>query len=86
MLILFSRSIDYVFPSGLTFLVHHHEVTNSLVFALKGVDNVSKEESMPLRYASVLLSKGFTCRSTDVGVISEMHLRAVSFLNCFLPL
>ncbi|CAM8891743.1 unnamed protein product [Rhodiola kirilowii] len=63
--------------SGLTFLVHHPELTASLVFALRGVDSVSKEENVPLRYASVLLSKGFVCRPTEVGVIIEMYLRAV---------
>uniref|UniRef100_A0A7N0V598 Virilizer N-terminal domain-containing protein n=1 Tax=Kalanchoe fedtschenkoi TaxID=63787 RepID=A0A7N0V598_KALFE len=63
--------------SGLTFLAHHPELTASLVLALRGVDDVSKEESVPLRYASVLLSKGFVCRPTEVGIIIEMHLRAV---------
>ncbi|XWS66566.1 hypothetical protein CRYUN_Cryun05aG0210500 [Craigia yunnanensis] len=64
--------------SGLVFLLHQPELTATLIHALKGADAMNKEECVPLRYASVLISKGFTCSPQEVGIIVETHLRVVN--------
>ncbi|KAK9290992.1 hypothetical protein L1049_009175 [Liquidambar formosana] len=63
--------------SGLIFLLLHSELSATLILALRGVDDMNKEECVPLRYASVLISKGFFCRPREVGMVVEMHLKAV---------
>ncbi|OMO49780.1 Protein virilizer, partial [Corchorus capsularis] len=67
--------------SGLVFLLHQPELTATLIHALKGPDAMNKEECVPLRYASVLISKGFTCSPQEVGIIVETHLRVVSAID-----
>lgn len=64
--------------SGLVFLLHQPDLTATLIHALRGADAMNKEECVPLRYASVLISKGFTCSPQEVGIIVETHLRVVS--------
>lgn len=64
---------------GLIFLSQHPELSTTLIDALRGSGYVSKEDCVPLRYASVLLSKGFVCTPREVGIIVEMHLRVVSY-------
>ncbi|XWS59372.1 hypothetical protein CRYUN_Cryun08bG0115900 [Craigia yunnanensis] len=70
--------------SGLVFLLHQPELTATLIHALKGADAMNKEECVPLRYASVLISKGFTCSPQEVGIIVETHLRVVNAIDCLL--
>ncbi|XVE96282.1 hypothetical protein REPUB_Repub02eG0207600 [Reevesia pubescens] len=67
--------------SGLVFLLHHPELTATLIHALKGTDAMKKEECVPLRYASVLIYKGFTCSPQEVGIIVETHLRVVNAID-----
>ncbi|XVE75858.1 hypothetical protein DITRI_Ditri12bG0125200 [Diplodiscus trichospermus] len=67
--------------SGLVFLLHQPEVTATLIHALKGADAMNKEDCVPLRYASVLVSKGFTCSPHEVGIIVETHLRVVNAID-----
>ncbi|KAK2995796.1 hypothetical protein RJ640_026563, partial [Escallonia rubra] len=66
--------------SGLVFLLHDPEISTTVILALKGAD-LKKEESVPLRYATVLISKGFFCRPREVGTIVETHLRAVNAID-----
>ncbi|KAF2323825.1 hypothetical protein GH714_042410 [Hevea brasiliensis] len=67
--------------SGLIFLSQHPELSTTLIDALRGSGNISKEECVPLRYASILLSKGFVCSPREVGIIVEMHLRVVNAID-----
>ncbi|XP_043816325.1 protein virilizer homolog isoform X2 [Manihot esculenta] len=67
--------------SGLIFLSQHPELSTTLIDALRGSGYVSKEDCVPLRYASVLLSKGFVCTPREVGIIVEMHLRVVNAID-----
>ncbi|KAE8715294.1 mitochondrial arginine transporter BAC1-like [Hibiscus syriacus] len=67
--------------SGLVFLLHQPDLTATLIHALKGVDTMNKEDCVPLRYASVLISKGFTCSPQEVGIIVETHLRVVNAID-----
>ncbi|KAJ8754589.1 hypothetical protein K2173_010195 [Erythroxylum novogranatense] len=67
--------------SGLIFLLDHPELSSTLIDALRGTTNMSKEECVPLRYASVLLSKGFVCSPPEVGLVVEMHLRVVNAVD-----
>ncbi|XP_065856562.1 protein virilizer homolog [Euphorbia lathyris] len=66
--------------SGLIFLSHYPELSTTLIDALRGGD-MSKEDCVPLRYASVLMSKGFVCSPREVGIIVEMHLRVVNAID-----
>ncbi|KAK3033337.1 hypothetical protein RJ639_034184 [Escallonia herrerae] len=66
--------------SGLVFLLHDPEISTTVILALRGAD-LKKEESVPLRYASVLISKGFFCRPQEVGTIVETHLRGVNAID-----
>lgn len=68
--------------SGLIFLGRDLEVATTIIHALKGVDNWKKEDSISLRHASVLISKGFFCHPREVALIIEMHLKAVSSGYC----
>lgn len=63
--------------SGLIFLLQHPELSGTLIHALRGGDNVNKDVCLPLRYASVSISKGFFCVPQEVGMIVGMHLRVV---------
>lgn len=67
--------------SGLVFLLHHYEISATLIHALRGVTDMNKEECVPLRYAYVLMSKGFTCGLQEVATIVEMHLRVVNAID-----
>ncbi|KAF5182700.1 virilizer [Thalictrum thalictroides] len=67
--------------SGLVFLLLQPEVAIALVHSLKGVEDMNKEECVPLRFASVLINKGFFCRPQDVGRIIELHLRVVNAID-----
>ena len=62
--------------AGLVFLLQHPELSSTIIHAFKGDDDVN--DFIPLRYASVLISKGFFCRLRDIGINLEMHLRVVS--------
>lgn len=70
----------YLSLSGLTFLLCDPEVSTTVIRALRGVDDWSSEESASLRYASILISRGFFCHPQEVGNIVETHLKAVSFI------
>lgn len=67
--------------SGLVFLLLQPEVASSLVHSLKGVEDTNMEDCVPLRYASVLINKGFFCRPHDIGMITELHLRVVNAVD-----
>ncbi|OVA07160.1 Protein virilizer [Macleaya cordata] len=67
--------------SGLVFLLMQPEVTATLILSLEGLKDSNTEECVPLRYASVLLSKGFFCRPQEIGIITELHLRVVSAVD-----
>ncbi|XP_060204343.1 protein virilizer homolog [Lycium barbarum] len=68
--------------SGLIFLGRDPEVATTIIHALRGTDNWKKEESISLRHASVLISKGFFCHPRDVALIIEMHLKAINAIDC----
>lgn len=63
--------------SGLDFLLRDQDVSLTVIHALRGIHDVQNEDLLSLRYASVLLSKGFFVRPRDVGMIVEIHMRAV---------
>ncbi|KAK4272667.1 hypothetical protein QN277_021186 [Acacia crassicarpa] len=67
--------------SGLIFLLQDPELSTILIHALKGGHVVSREDCIPLRYASVLLSKGFSCSPLEIGLIVGMHLRMVNAID-----
>uniref|UniRef100_A0A2P2LKV7 Uncharacterized protein MANES_09G046200 n=1 Tax=Rhizophora mucronata TaxID=61149 RepID=A0A2P2LKV7_RHIMU len=67
--------------SGLIFLLEHPELSAILIDALRGTADTSKEECVPLRYASLLLSKGFVCSPPEVGLIVEIYLRVVNAID-----
>eukprot|EP01018_Ginkgo_biloba_P030944 Gb_24781 [translate_table: standard] len=67
--------------SGLLFLLSEPEATVALVIALRGVENIDREEFLSLRYAAVLISKGFFCPPQDIGMIVETNLRVVSAID-----
>lgn len=67
--------------SGLIFLLHHPELSATIIHALRGGDNVNKDVCLPLRYASVSISKGFFCVPQEVGMIVGMHLRVVNAID-----
>ncbi|XP_042045917.1 protein virilizer homolog isoform X1 [Salvia splendens] len=63
--------------SGVDFLLRDQEVSLIVIRALRGIHGVQNGDFISLRYASVLLSRGFFVRPRDVGMIVEMHMRAV---------
>ncbi|KAF8084458.1 hypothetical protein N665_0716s0007 [Sinapis alba] len=67
--------------TGLSFLLHHSQLTATIIESLKGSVDLNKEECVPLRYASVLISKGFTCSLLEIGINLEVHLRVVSAVD-----
>ncbi|GER27313.1 hypothetical protein STAS_03009 [Striga asiatica] len=70
LLLLFCRS-------GLNFLLHDLEVSSTIIHALRGIEDVQKEDLLSLRFAHVLMSKGFFISPKEVGQIVEMHMRAL---------
>ncbi|CAN4085379.1 unnamed protein product [Withania somnifera] len=67
--------------SGLIFLGRDPEVAITIIHALRGADNLKKGDSISLRHASVLISKGFFCHPRDVALILEMHLKAINAVD-----
>ncbi|XP_057830366.2 protein virilizer homolog isoform X1 [Cryptomeria japonica] len=67
--------------SGLLFFVSEPEATAALVVALQGVEDINREEFLSLRYAAVMISKGFFCPPQDIGMIVETNLRVVSAID-----
>ena len=67
-------------------MLQHPDLSATLIDALRGVSNVNKDVCVPLRYASVLITKGFLCGTWEVGMIVGMHLRVVSFFSSFMSL
>ncbi|XP_050380186.1 protein virilizer homolog [Argentina anserina] len=67
--------------SGLIFLLQHPELSATIIYALRGGDNVNKDVCLPLRYATVSISKGFFCVPQEVGIIVGMHLRVVNAID-----
>ncbi|XP_015900411.3 protein virilizer homolog isoform X2 [Ziziphus jujuba] len=67
--------------SGLVFLLQQPELSATVVHALRGSDDVNKDACVPLRYASVLIAKGFFCGPREVGMIIGMHLRVVNAID-----
>uniref|UniRef100_A0A1J3J7R8 Virilizer N-terminal domain-containing protein n=1 Tax=Noccaea caerulescens TaxID=107243 RepID=A0A1J3J7R8_NOCCA len=67
--------------TGLCFLLHHSQLTATIIQSLKGSVDLNKEECVPLRYASVLISKGFTCSLLEIGINLEVQLRVVSAVD-----
>lgn len=62
---------------GLIFLFQDPELSSTLIHALRGGHRGNKEDSIPLRYASVLISKGFFCSQLEIGMIIGTHLKMV---------
>ncbi|PIN17839.1 hypothetical protein CDL12_09499 [Handroanthus impetiginosus] len=77
--LLFSRS-------GLDFLLHDPEVSSTVIRALRGIEDVQMEDPISLRYASVLISKGFFCHPREVGMIIQMHTRALIAVDSLIKL
>ncbi|KAK7268102.1 hypothetical protein RIF29_20789 [Crotalaria pallida] len=71
---LFSRS-------GLIFLLQDPELSSTLIHALRGGHRGNKEDCIPLRYASVLIAKGFFCSPPEIGMIVGMHLKMVNAID-----
>ncbi|GFZ09233.1 embryo defective 2016 [Actinidia rufa] len=67
--------------SGLIFLLLHPELSTTLILALRGSDGLKKEESVPIRFASALISKGFVCHPEEIAMIVEKHLRVVNAID-----
>ncbi|KZV32655.1 hypothetical protein F511_36386 [Dorcoceras hygrometricum] len=63
--------------SGLAFLLNEPDVFSTVMHTLSDSDDFHREDSISLRYATVLISKGFFCPPKEVGVIAQMHARAL---------
>lgn len=70
--------------SGLIFLLQDPELSSTLIRALRGGHHGNKEDSIPLRYASILITKGFFCSPVEIGTIIGMHLKMVNVIDCLL--
>lgn len=70
--------------SGLIFLLQDPELSSTLIHALRSGHRGNKEDCIPLRYASVLISKGFFCSPLEIGMIIEMHLKMVNAIDSLL--
>ncbi|KAL8217068.1 hypothetical protein R6Q57_023905 [Mikania cordata] len=66
--------------SGLMFLMLDPELSTTVIHSLKGPDS-SMQESIPLRYASVLISKGFFCHPREIGNIMKTHLMVMNMID-----
>ncbi|MED6108788.1 hypothetical protein PIB30_027479 [Stylosanthes scabra] len=60
------------------------ELSSTLIHALRGGHRGNKEDCIPLRYASVLISKGFFCSPQEIGMIVGMHLKVVKAIDSLL--
>ncbi|KAF6147683.1 hypothetical protein GIB67_003014 [Kingdonia uniflora] len=67
--------------SGLMFLLVQPEITATVIHSFLGVEDTDNQVCVTLRYASVLISKGFLCRPQDIGMITELHLRMVNAID-----
>ncbi|XP_022982800.1 uncharacterized protein LOC111481554 [Cucurbita maxima] len=67
--------------SGLIFLLHHSELSATIIHALMGDEEASLEECMPIRYASTLISNNFFCKPSNVAMIVRIHLRVVMAID-----
>ncbi|EPS68683.1 hypothetical protein M569_06085, partial [Genlisea aurea] len=67
--------------SGLDFILHEPEVFSIIVDTLRGIKDVPQENCFSVRYASVLVSKGFFCPPQEVGLIVEIHMRALCIVD-----
>lgn len=67
--------------SGLIFLLHHYELSATILHALMGDEEASLEECMPIRYASTLISNNFFCKPSNVSMIVRIHLRVVTAID-----
>ncbi|KAL2327346.1 hypothetical protein Fmac_020773 [Flemingia macrophylla] len=70
--------------SGMIFLLQDPELSSTLIHALRGGHRGNKEDCIPLRYASVLISKGFFCSPPELGMIIEMHIKMVKAIDSLL--
>ncbi|KAL1369387.1 protein virilizer homolog isoform X1 [Arachis hypogaea] len=70
--------------SGLIYLLQDPELSSTLIHALRGGHRGNKEDCVPLRYASVLISKGFFCSPLEIGMIVGMHLKVVKAIDSLL--
>ncbi|RZC25775.1 protein virilizer homolog [Glycine soja] len=70
--------------SGLIFLLQDPELSSTLIHALRSGHRGNKEDCIPLRYASILISKGFFCSPLEIGMIIEMHLKMVNAIDSLL--
>lgn len=70
--------------SGLIFLLQDPELSSTLIHGLRSGHRGNKEDCIPLRYASVLISKGFFCSPLEIGMIIEMHLKMVNAIDSLL--
>ncbi|KAK1417128.1 hypothetical protein QVD17_26250 [Tagetes erecta] len=66
--------------SGLMYLLLDPELSTTVIHSLKGPDS-SMQEAIPLRYASVLISKGFFCHPREIGIILKTHLRVMNVID-----
>lgn len=66
------------------FLLLDPELSTTVISALRGSDS-TMQESIPLRYASILISKGFFYPSHEIGIIVKTHLRVVSIIYHLKP-
>ncbi|KAL5992964.1 hypothetical protein ACLOJK_013884 [Asimina triloba] len=57
------------------------EVSTAVILSLQGGQKMDKAECVPLRYAAVLISKGFICRVQEIGMVIELHLRVVNAID-----
>ncbi|XP_022934378.1 uncharacterized protein LOC111441566 [Cucurbita moschata] len=67
--------------SGLIFLLHHSELSATIIHALRGDEEASLEECMPIRYASTLITNNFFCKPSNVAMIVRIHLRVVTAID-----
>ncbi|XP_028185575.1 protein virilizer homolog [Glycine soja] len=72
--------------SGLILLLQDPELSSTLIRALRGGHRGNKEDCIPLRYASILISKGFFCSPPEIGMIIEIHLKMVNAVDSLLSL
>ncbi|KAI4348874.1 hypothetical protein L6164_009542 [Bauhinia variegata] len=67
--------------SGLIFLLQDPELSTTLIHSLRSGHNINKEDCIPLRYASVLISKGFFCNPQEIGMLLGVHLKMVNAID-----
>nr|GEU97649.1 putative retrotransposon Gag domain, aspartic peptidase domain protein [Tanacetum cinerariifolium] len=62
------------------FLLVEPELSSTVISALRG-SKLTKQEFIPLRYASILKSKGFLYRSHEIGIIVKTHFRVMNVVD-----